>query len=125
MHHLMEGTVKNEQFILVSENKSFKEVFFTIADAFHKKRPSFKIKPWQTAVLWRANKMLMILTGKEPLITKHTAKSAHEKTYYSSDKFIQKTGFAFENIANVIKETASLFLQKNTVKKSKSIKVRK
>ena len=50
---LMNSTVKNERFILVSENKSFKEIFFLIADGFDKKRPSIKIKPWQTNIFWR------------------------------------------------------------------------
>ena len=50
---LMNSEVKNERFILVSENKSYKEVFFLIADAFGKKRPSKKIKLWQTNIFWR------------------------------------------------------------------------
>ncbi|MFY0602329.1 MAG: SDR family oxidoreductase [Flavobacteriaceae bacterium] len=109
MQLLMNSDIKNERFILVSENKSFKELFFLIADSFQKKRPSFKVKPWLTAVFWRVDKVITFLTQKEPLITKHSAKSAHEKTYYSSDKLIKKTGFSFEKIEDVIKETSSFY----------------
>ncbi|WP_392349078.1 NAD-dependent epimerase/dehydratase family protein [uncultured Polaribacter sp.] len=41
---LMNSEVKNERFILVSENKTYKEMFFLIADAFGVNRPSKKIK---------------------------------------------------------------------------------
>jgi nucleoside-diphosphate-sugar epimerase len=110
MISFMEGDVKNERFILVSENKSFKDIFFSIADALHKKRPSFKVKPWQTAVFWRIDKIRTFLTGKEPLITKNSAKSAHEKTHYSSEKALKVLGNDFESIEKVIKDTSAFYL---------------
>ena len=83
---LMNSDVKNERFILISENKSFKEIFFLIADAFGKKRPSKKIKPWQTAIFWRIARLLSFITRKEPLLSKYSAKSAHSISEYSSEK---------------------------------------
>lgn len=109
MQLLMDSEIKNERFILVAENKSFKDIFFSIADSFHKKRPSINIKPWQTAVFWRLDAVATFLTGKEPLITKHSSKSAHEKTYYSSDKLKEQTGFTFEKVEDVIKKTSSFY----------------
>ena len=47
MEKLMEEPIANERFILVSENKSYQELLFSIADAFQTKRPVKKLKEWQ------------------------------------------------------------------------------
>ena len=102
MISLVSSEVKNERFILVSENKSFKDIFFSIADGFGKKRPSKKIKPWQTQVFWRVSWVLSKITRKEPLLTKHSAKSAHNVSYYSSEKIKKSINFKFTKINDVI-----------------------
>lgn len=99
---LMNSDVKNERFILVSENKSFKEVFFTIAAALGKRPPSIKIKPWQTAILWRVSWVISKFTGKAPLLSKYSARSAHSISKYSSEKIKKELNFEFEKIDDVI-----------------------
>lgn len=108
---LMNSTVKNERFILVSENKSFKEIFFLIADAFGKKRPLKKISPWQTNVFWRIAWLLSKITGKEPLLTKNSAKSAHSISKYSSEKVQKTLNFRFENLARSIEIITKRYLK--------------
>lgn len=110
MQLLMNNPVKNERFILISENLSFKDIFFSIADALQVKRPSFRIRPWHTAIFWRIDKIRTFFTGKEPLITKHSARSAHEESTYSSEKVTKRLGYTFEKIEDVIKETSSFFV---------------
>jgi nucleoside-diphosphate-sugar epimerase len=106
---LMNSEVKNERFILVSENKTYKEVFFLIADAFGVKRPSKKIKVWQTTVLWRISSILAVFTKKTPLLSKYSAKSAHEVSKYSSEKIKQTHNFQFEEIQRVVKDVCTNF----------------
>jgi nucleoside-diphosphate-sugar epimerase len=106
---LMNSEVKNERFILVSENKTYQEVFFLIADAFGVKRPSKKIKVWQTTVLWRISSILAVFTKKTPLLSKYSAKSAHEVSKYSSEKIKQTLNFQFEEIQRVVKDVCSNF----------------
>lgn len=110
MISLVHSDVKNERFILVSENKSFKDIFFSIADGLNKKRPSKKIKPWQTQVFWRVAWLLSKINGKEPLLTKHSAKSAHNVSYYSSEKIEKTINFKFEKIEDVIKSISKNYL---------------
>lgn len=102
MMFLMDSNIKNERFILVSENKTYKEVFFLIADAFGKKRPSIKIKRWQTSLLWRFASFLSFFTKKEPLLSKYSAKSAHEVSKYSSEKINKVLNFNFDKVDEVI-----------------------
>lgn len=103
MIQLMKSNVKNERFILVSENKSFKEIFFLIADSFGIKRPSKKVKQWQTTVFWRISKIWSFISGKAPFLTKYSAKSAHTISKYSSEKINNMLNFEFESIENSIK----------------------
>lgn len=108
---LMNSEVKNERFILVSENKSFKEVFFLIADAFGKKRPSKSIKPWQTSIFWRISSLLSAISGKAPLLSKYSARSAHSVSKYSSEKIKKLLNFEFESIEKSIKRTSNNYLK--------------
>ena len=74
----------------------------SIADGFGKKRPSKKIKPWQTAIFWRVAWLLSKITGKEPLLSKHSARSAHSISNYSSEKIENSLGIQFKKIEAVI-----------------------
>ncbi|WP_288955546.1 NAD-dependent epimerase/dehydratase family protein [uncultured Polaribacter sp.] len=111
MIQLMDSTIKNERFILVSENKSFKDIFFLIADAFGKKRPSIQIKPWQIAIFWRFAWVVSKFTGKEPLISKYSARSAHSISKYSSEKIEKRLNFQLEKINPVITSISKDFTQ--------------
>lgn len=109
MNLLMNSNIKNERFILVSENKTYKEIFFLMADNFQKKRPSISIKPWQTAIFWRIATLFSKINGKEALLTKHSAKSAHSISNYSSEKIKKAIAYKFEKIETVIKETCGKY----------------
>lgn len=111
MIHLMESSVKNERFILVSENKSFKEVLFTIASALDKTPPSVRIKRWQTSIVWRFSMIRSLFTGKEPLLSKHSARSAHSVSKYSSEKIEKTINFEFTPIQQVIETVGVNFLK--------------
>lgn len=104
MIELMQSAIKNERFIIVAENKSFKEVLYLIADAFGKRRPSIKIHPFVTEVLWRANWLIKKLFGKPPLLTKHSARAFHATFRYSSDKIKKTVGYSFTTIEEVIED---------------------
>lgn len=108
---LMNSAVKNERFILVSENKSFKEIFCLIADAFGKKQPSKKVKSWQTDIFWRVAWVLSRITGREPLLAKYSAKSAHTISQYSSEKVKTAIDFRFEPIQKSIQRICENYLK--------------
>ena len=99
---LMNSNIKNERFILVSENKSFKEILFLIADTLHKKRPAIKVTKTITSIAWRSSWLLSIITKKEPLFTKNSARSSHHVSYYSSKKIRETLKFNFELIDKTI-----------------------
>jgi nucleoside-diphosphate-sugar epimerase len=111
MIQLTESSIVNERFILIAENKSFKDVLLSIAENLNVKKPTIKATPLMTAIFWRIDWLLTKLTGKKPLMTKNSAKSSHNKEYYDSKKIKNTLNFSFQNIDSVIKEVCSDFLK--------------
>jgi len=110
---LTQSTVVNEQFILVSENNSFKEIFTLIANGFGKKPPSIRISKALTKVLRRIDAIATFITRKKRLITKESIRSLHGKTEYSSGKIFKKIGFEFTPIKQVINEVCVSYQKDN------------
>ncbi|MCG8232954.1 SDR family oxidoreductase [Tenacibaculum finnmarkense] len=106
---LMKSDIKNERFILVSENKSFKEILDTIADNLHKKRPAIKVSKTLSALAWRVSFLVSLLTKKKPLLTKNTARASHNISYYSSSKIEKALAFKFELISSQIAKISKTF----------------
>jgi len=109
MMRLMESSIVEERFIVVSENVSFKKVFSEISLSLNKKAPSIKVSPFMSAIAWRMDWILCKITGKKPLLTKQTASSIHNKHHYSAQKIIETMEFQFQSIGAVIEEVASQY----------------
>ena len=106
---LMNSALKNERYILVSENVSFKTLFFKIAENFDKKPPSIKVTKLMSAIGWRLEKIKAAFTGKPPILTKQSSKSIHHKQYYSSEKIKKALNYTFEPISETIKNVCELY----------------
>lgn len=110
---LMKSDIVNERYILVAENSSFKNIFYQIAQNFGKKPPSIKVTKLMSAIVWRIEKLMSILTNKPPTLTKQAAKSIHEKRYYSSEKIQKALNFNFEPMPETIKNVCLLYKNEN------------
>lgn len=112
MIRLMESPVKNERFILNSENVSYQSFFDMLHKEFGKPLSSFKTGKFVSSMAWRIEKLLSWLTGRVPFITRETATSAHSKNRFSNKKI--KTIFPdykFISVEQSVKDTCQLFLQ--------------
>lgn len=111
---LMKGmnlNIKNERFILVSENLSFKDLFFMIADAFGKKRPSKKVTKFMAAIGWRLSWLKSKLTGVSNSFSRHTASTIINVSIYKAEKTEKTFDFAFEKMESVIKGVSKKYVQ--------------
>jgi len=106
---LMKSDIVNERYILVAENSSFKNIFYQIAENFEKKPPSIKVTKLMSAIGWRLEKLKSVLTNVPATLTKHGAKSIHDKRYYSSEKTEKSLNFNFEPISETIKNVCELY----------------
>ena len=111
MINLMNSPIINERYILVAENSSFKNLFFKIAEAFNKKKPSIKVTKTLSNIAWRLEAVKSFITGKAPLITKHSASASLSLYEYSSDKIKKDLNFKFEELDTTIKGVCNDFLK--------------
>jgi nucleoside-diphosphate-sugar epimerase len=106
----MKSAVVNERFILSSENKSFKDVLFAIADNLNVGRPKIKVTSLIAAIGWRLSWLKSKLTGGANSFPKHTAKSANNKSYYTSEKVKTTFQIEFEKMDEVIAQISKQYL---------------
>lgn len=109
MIKLMNSTIINERFILVSENSSFKDLFYKITDAFNRKRPSVKVGKTLSNIAWRLEWIKTFFTRKTPMFTKHSASASLSKYQYSSNKIKQAINFQFETLDVTVKDVCKDF----------------
>lgn len=108
---LMESDAVNSRFIISSENISYYDFFKMIAEGFGKNIPNVKVTPFLSGIAWRAEKIRSLLTGKKPVITKETARTAMQQYFYSNEKIRNTLGFEFIPVSVSINDTCRLFLK--------------
>ncbi|WP_225035324.1 NAD-dependent epimerase/dehydratase family protein [Winogradskyella sp. SM1960] len=111
MKQLMEGNIKNEGFILVSENLSFKTFFSNIANHLNVKPPTKEAKPWLLGIAWRLDWLNHKLFGQRRQLARQVTKSAISVTKYDASKLKNTLNFEFKPIDSSIEEVSTLFLK--------------
>lgn len=113
MINLVASNITNERFLLNGANLSYKSLFTNIAKALNVKAPYIKSNKTLVGLAWRYEKIKNILFGKEPLITKDSARTSQKVTYYSGKLITDKINFTYTPIDQTIKDTANYFLETN------------
>jgi len=106
MTELMEQNVFGQRYLTISENVCFRDLFFMIADEIGTKRASIKVKPWMAALAWRIE-LIKSIVGYMPKITKETARSAMNESFYSNEKITEKLNYNFIPIKDSIKNAVA------------------
>lgn len=102
---------KNERFILNAGTCSYRDLFGIMAAEFHKKAPAWRVSPALIPIVWRIEALRSWLTGKAPLITRETAKTARSRTIYDASKIKKELGFEFTPLNETVRRVCA-FLQK-------------
>ncbi|MFA8298568.1 MAG: NAD-dependent epimerase/dehydratase family protein [Hyphomicrobiales bacterium] len=108
---LMESDIKNDRFIINSEDISYKKIFDLIAHQFNVKIPNFKVAPWQAAIVWRLLLIKSLIFGGTPRITKETARSAFSTNSFSNKKVSEYIGYNFIPIEQSVHDTCQYFIR--------------
>ena len=109
MKQLMESSVKNQGFILVSENLPFKTLLHDIALSLGKKPPSRPLRKWMVALGWGLQLIGSLVFKTKRTITRNTFKSVFRETKYSNNKIVAALNFKFSSIKDDIKSSAKWF----------------
>jgi nucleoside-diphosphate-sugar epimerase len=111
MIRLMDSDITEERFLINGENISYQELFTMMAESLQVNPPAKKAGKLASEIVWRTLKLKSILTGKKPLITKETARTANSTYNYSNEKIKKAIRFRFRPINETIEYTAKLFLE--------------
>lgn len=111
MIRLVEGNIKNERFILVSENLQFKDFVEQTAQLLGVPSPETKAGPLTLAAAWRLDWLRSKVMGKRRRISKQLSKSLQSKTVFSSEKIKSALEYDFIPISTSIEKTVKYYKQ--------------
>lgn len=111
MEQLMMSTIKNEGYILVAENLSFKTFQIKTAKALRVNPPTKEAKSWLIGIAWRLDWLNHFFFGKRRSLSKQAAKSALSVTNYDASKLENSLNFEFKSIDESIEQVSELFLK--------------
>jgi dihydroflavonol-4-reductase len=103
--------IKNQRFLISSENLSYETVFCQIADALAKPRPKYNASGGLMEMVWRVLWIISLLTRKSPLITRETAANSNVKRKFDGSKIKNYFDFEYLPISESIKQTSAILKQ--------------
>jgi dihydroflavonol-4-reductase len=113
MIDLMESSITEERFIISAENRTFREVFTAMANAFGKKPPHRPVNPFLASLVWRFEKIKNAVSGTDPLLTKETAETAQLKVFFDNSKLKKfLPAFSFRPLEETINNYCHQYLAK-------------
>lgn len=102
--------INNERFVINNGNYAYKDIFTQMALALNKKPPHKKANKWMTELVWRMELLKSRLAGKEPTITRASARTAQTQCFYNNEKFLKQfPEFQYTPIETTIKRMAEAY----------------
>jgi dihydroflavonol-4-reductase len=92
---LMQSDIVGKKFILISENKTYQELVFAIAERLQVKKPKLYSDKLLTSSAWRIDWFLATFFGKKRTLTKNLANALHTKDTYSNEKIVEQLDYKF------------------------------
>lgn len=102
---LMDNTaISGQRFVLSNVNMTYRELLARCSTHLGRPAPKYRASPWMLGVAWRAAGVWALLTGKRPLVTRETARSARQQLRFSNRKLVAATRMAFKPIDQTLNE---------------------
>lgn len=114
MFELMQSDIKNERYILISENLSFNEFQIKVAKSLNVKPSTKEASPLLLEIGWRLDWLISKVLGKRRKLSKQMAKSIRTKTVYDNSKIKNALQVTFKSIDNTINKVSKYYLQDKT-----------
>jgi len=109
---LMGSNIYNENYIVISDNWSFKKLLDTIAIALKKPVPKKKATPLLLKMMCVIDLFKTTITGKERSFTKASVEAFSNKNYYSNKKVKDTLSYNFRSLEKTIE---SIICERNTL----------
>ena len=111
MIQLTNSQIKNERFILVAENWSYKHFLEAISKSVNQEGPKRKASKYLLEIIWRLDWLANKLFGKRRKLTRHLIKSLQTNKEYSAEKIKATLNFSFEPMDKVIEDLGNQYLK--------------
>ena len=105
---LMDSPIKNEQFVIVSENLSFESVFKKVAGNMNKPQPSRKLRKWMILIGWIFQKIGSWF-GRKRQITRDSINGLYEETHFDNTKLKSTLNFEYITMSKVLADTSEIY----------------
>lgn len=102
-----ESTIKNEKFILVGTNLSFKDLFTIIAKFRDQRPPGSEVPGWVLELLWRLDWLVGFLFRRPRKLSKASARSARTTDIFDSSKARELLDISFTPLEKTIERIAN------------------
>lgn len=112
LYRLMQSGVTGERYILNGGTIPYRTLLNKIATALGKRPPTIRVPPLLTQVLWPIEAVRSWLTGRAPLITRETARSASSRYRFDGRRIEQVTGFQYRPLSETLRRVAVAFSER-------------
>jgi nucleoside-diphosphate-sugar epimerase len=112
MHQLMKSDCNGERFIVVSENRTFKDIIYSIAEKIGAKKPKIETKSWMLQLAWRLDWLSSLVFRTKRKLSKQGSKSLLNNDQLSNEKIKKQLNYTFESIDLYLYTIAGYFLKK-------------
>lgn len=111
MIKLMKSQLKNERYIMVADNWSFKDFSEMVAKELNVTPPNKEAKSWHLQVAWRLDWLNYFFKRKYRKFTRQMASSVLNSSVFSSDKLKSDLNFEFKQLEDSIRRTCELYIR--------------
>jgi len=111
MVKLMQSERKNERYIMVADNWSFKDFSSHVAKGLNVAPPKKEAKAWLLQVAWRLDWLNYFFKRKYRKFTRQMAYSVSKTSIFSSEKLKTDLNFEFKPLEESIRQTCELFIK--------------
>lgn len=111
MDQLMDSPIKNERFIAVAENLSYKSVLETISHGFNRASPKIGLKFWQLEVFWRMDWVMNLISNKKRKLTKKGLESLRHPQKYDNSKVKETLNIDYEQIQSCVSYSCQKYIE--------------
>jgi nucleoside-diphosphate-sugar epimerase len=112
MIKLMNSEIINKQFIIISENVTYKYLMNNVATVVGNTKNLKEIKKWQLLCYFQIDRFLGAISVRKRSVFRANINSAFKQLVYDTSKIKSETGLEFLTVAESIKNTGSFFDKK-------------
>ena len=108
---LADSSITNERFLILSENRSFRDIMSLIAKGLNKTPAKYLATPFMGYLAGLLSEIWSVISGASALITRDSSRSANSTQVYSNEKVLSAIRHEFILMDQSIAATCKSFLK--------------